>query len=113
VHEYALARTVVGRAEAEARARGARAVRAVGVSVGALSGVEPELLAAAYELCRGGTLCAAAPLDVTRIEAAWGCSACGRRIAQGSVLRCPDCGAAARLLGGDELLLERIELEVA
>jgi hydrogenase nickel incorporation protein HypA/HybF len=113
VHEYSIARAVVGRAEEEARARGARAVRGVGVRIGALSGVEPDLLAAAYELCREGTLCAGAPLAVERVAATWACSDCGRRIATGEVLRCPACGAAARLLGGDELVLERIEMEVA
>jgi hypothetical protein len=28
------------------------------------------------------------------------------------VLRCGDCGAAGRLSAGDEILLERIEMEV-
>jgi hydrogenase nickel incorporation protein HypA/HybF len=113
VHEYAIARALVERVEVEARARGARAVRAVGVRIGSLSGVEPDLLAGAYELCREGTSCADAPLAVERVAAAWACSACGRPIAAGEVLRCAACGAAARLLGGDEIVLERIEVEVA
>jgi hypothetical protein len=28
------------------------------------------------------------------------------------VLRCRDCGVPARLIGGDEILLDRIEMEV-
>mgnify|MGYP007027456606 CR=1 FL=1 len=32
---------------------------------------------------------------------------------QSELLRCPACGAAARLASGDEIVLESLELEVA
>jgi hydrogenase nickel incorporation protein HypA/HybF len=113
MHEYSIVQALIDRVEAEARARQARAVHAVTVRIGALSGVEPELLASAYGLCREGTLCGGADLTVERAEARWACPACDCPIAAGEVLRCPACGVAARLLGGDEIILERIEMEVA
>ena len=35
-----------------------------------------------------------------------------RAIRHGNVLRCPDCARPARLTEGDEIVLDRIELEV-
>jgi len=36
-----------------------------------------------------------------------------QQIARGAVLGCPECGARAELSQGDELVLDRIEMEVA
>lgn len=113
MHEYSIVQALIGRVEVEARARRAQAVHALTVRLGALSGVEPELLASAYGLCREGTVCGGAELTIERAEARWACPACDWPIAKGDVLRCPGCGVAARLLGGDEIVLERIEMEVA
>ena len=38
---------------------------------------------------------------------------CGTAIAPGFPLSCPDCALPARLRQGDEIVLERIEMEVA
>jgi Zn finger protein HypA/HybF involved in hydrogenase expression len=43
----------------------------------------------------------------------WACQACGRRIERGRPLRCPECLAPATLIAGDEIILDRIEMEVA
>ena len=53
-----------------------------------------------------------AELEVRRVEASWTCPQCAREIAPDAVLRCEPCGRAATLSGGDELVLERIEMEV-
>ena len=45
-------------------------------------------------------------------HAAWGCPACAASIPAGAVLRCAACGASAKLLSGDEIILEQIEMEV-
>jgi len=112
VHEYSIVRALVVRVEQEARARHALAVHRLSVKVGALAGVEPELLASAYEIARERTLCAAAELLIESVPARWVCSACAGPIAAGAVLACAACGAPARLAEGGELLLERIDLEV-
>lgn len=111
MHEYSLVSALVRKAEEEARARGATAVLGLHVRVGALAGVEPTLLASAFTLCRAGLL-EGAELSVETTQAEWDCPRCGASVAAGGVLRCAACGVPARLVSGDELLLERIEMEV-
>jgi hydrogenase nickel incorporation protein HypA/HybF len=113
VHEYSLVEALVRRVEEEARRRGAIAVHALSVRVGELSGVDPELLRTAYETFREGTICARASLALSPVAARWSCPRCRRPIARGGILSCPDCREPARLEdGGDELVLDRIEMEV-
>ncbi len=111
MHEYSLDSALCERVLQEARARDAVAVHRLGVRIGALSGVEPELLASAFTLCREGLL-EHATLDIRRAAAAWECPKCGAAIAEGAELRCDSCGVPATLSSGDEILLEQIEMEV-
>ncbi len=111
MHEYSLVRAMADRVEQEARARSATSVSRLVVRIGAMSGVEPELFATAFTLCREGIL-AGAEHDIRRAEAAWECPACATAIPAGEVLRCAACGVPARLASGDEILLEQIEMEV-
>ncbi len=113
MHEYSLVEALVRRVEAEARQRGALAIHRLSVRVGELSGVDPDLLATAYETFRAGTICERAPLSVSRVPASWSCPTCRIPIERGAVLRCAACGEPARLDdGGDALLLDGIEMEV-
>jgi hydrogenase nickel incorporation protein HypA/HybF len=113
MHEYSIIQALFARIEDEARRRDARAVTRVRVSIGELSGVETELLATAYRTFRERTICEGAPLEILPVAARWACPRCERPIAKGTVLRCPDCGLPARLTEGEEIVLERIEMEVA
>jgi hydrogenase nickel incorporation protein HypA/HybF len=113
VHEYSIVRALLDRVEREAGERGATAVTQVRVAIGRQSGVEPELLRSAFELVRAGTICDGAELELCEIECRWACRACGNAVPAENVLRCPRCGAPARLVAGDEIMLERLELEVA
>jgi hydrogenase nickel incorporation protein HypA/HybF len=113
MHEYSLVEALVRRVEAEAGRRGALQIHALTVSVGELAGVDPELFRTAYETFREGTLCEKAELRLVQHPAAWACSSCQTEIPRGEVLRCPRCGAAARLhANSDALLLESIDMEV-
>ncbi len=103
----------LARGEKETRTRNAISVHRLSVRIGALSGVEPELLSKAYSLCREGTVCATAELCIEQVAERWECPACGRALVRGRVLVCQECGVAARLAAGDEIVLERIEMEVA
>jgi hydrogenase nickel incorporation protein HypA/HybF len=113
MHEYSLVEALVRRVEQEALRRQALAIHALSVRVGELSGVDPELFRTAYETFREGTLCANAPLTVTRVDATWSCPRCRKAIPRGGVLRCAACNEPARLdEGGDALTLDGIEMEV-
>jgi hydrogenase nickel incorporation protein HypA/HybF len=111
MHEYSLVRAMADQVEQHARANNASSVHRIAVRIGALSGVEPELFATAFTLCREGVL-AEAKLDIRRSEAVWACPKCSAPIPVGAVLRCAACEAPARLLTGDEIVLEQIEMEV-
>lgn len=112
MHEYSIVSALLARVEAEARAHGAETVHRIRVQIGELSGVETELLESAYELARERTMCERAELEIVPIEARWACSSCKSSIPRGAVLRCPDCDLPAALAAGDEILLERVEMEV-
>lgn len=112
MHEYSVARALIDRVEKEARARGAVGIARVTVRIGELAGIEVGLLQTAYLIVREQTACAKAPLDVVAVSALWECRDCRAAIAKGGPLRCARCGGAAALGQGDEIMLERIELEV-
>lgn len=113
MHEASLVQALLERVAELAREHRATAVHRVVVRLGSLSGVEPELLAIAYDTFRARTVCADAPLEIGRVEARWECPRCGRAFAEGERLACAACGRPARLSQGDELMLDRIEMEVA
>lgn len=87
-------------------------VRKIILRLGPLSGVEPALLRAAYAQARVGTVAAHARLVIVQSPVRVLCEDCG---AEGkgmpNRLICPACGSPnARLLGGDEMLLETVDL---
>ena len=112
MHEYSIVGALVDRVAAEARARGATTVHRLSIRIGELAGVEVDLLTTAYEMFRERTICEHAVLDVERVPARWECPECGLAIHTGEVLRCADCNVPARLMAGDEIMLDRIEMEV-
>jgi hydrogenase nickel incorporation protein HypA/HybF len=112
MHEYSIVQALVERVGVEAQAQGATVVHALSIRIGELSGVDPDLLTTAYDTFRERTICEGARLDLQIVPARWECPECNRVIPRGEVLTCPACGRPARLAQGDEIMLDRIELEV-
>lgn len=113
MHEYSLVQALLEQVDRQARVHGAVAIHRLHVSVGELAGVEVPLLETAYATFRERTRCAGATLEVHPVPARWTCPACGRAVERGEPLRCAECGTPARLEAGDEIFLDRIEMEVA
>ena len=113
MHEYSLIQSLMSRVEQEARKHGAVSVQRIELSIGEQSGVEMDLLVTAFETFRHGSICSQAELFVTPVPAIWRCPQCARQLGQGDVLLCPSCSAPAHLVAGDEIILERIEMEAA
>ena len=113
MHEYSIVQALLDRVRAETQSRGpaCRVVR-LHVRIGDASGVDPGLLATAYDTFRARSLCADAPMEIRRVAVEWNCPRCGAPIAKGASLRCPTCATPARLARGDEIILDRIEMEV-
>ena len=113
MHEYSIVQALLDRVASEARAHSATVVHRIRVQIGEAAGVESDLLATAFELARTRTLCEAAELEIVPVAARWECRNCGAEIQAGQILRCVLCEQPARLVQGDEIVLERIEMEAA
>jgi hydrogenase nickel incorporation protein HypA/HybF len=113
MHEYSVVQALLERVDHEAVAHGASRVHRVRIAIGELSGVDVDLLRTAYETIRCHTRCEHADLEVRRVNALWECTTCAIEIPRGGPLRCAQCGGRARLASGDEILLDRIEMETA
>ena len=111
MHEYSIVASLIDRVEREIEAYDVIRVHRLHVKIGELSGVEADLLKTAFDTFRERTVCDGAELRIDRVPAAWACSSCKQEIALGSVLRCETCDEPARMIQGDEIILERIELE--
>ena len=83
MHEYSLMQAMFDRIEDVIAAQRARSVRRVRVRIGTQAGVEPVLFQTAYDVFRVNTMCGDAPLEIVVVD------------------------------GSDELVLDRLELEVA
>jgi hydrogenase nickel incorporation protein HypA/HybF len=112
VHEYSIVQALLAQVSDEAHTRGATAVRRIEVSIGELAGVEIDLLKTAFDQFRERTICAKAELVLKRIAAAWQCRACGRGRERQSYLRCESCARPFDLVRGDEIMLDKIDMEV-
>lgn len=113
MHEYSIVQALLERVDHEANLHHASRVHRVRVAIGELSDVEVELLRTAYETIRRRTRCEDAELEVRRVEAQWECGACHTPIPRGAPLRCTACRIPARLISGDEIVLDQIDMETA
>lgn len=109
MHEYGLCEPIVG--AVEFRAAGRRVTRAR-VRVGALHRVAPPAMEQAFALAAEGTAAEGAELDLVIVPAEISCAACGHAGTSDDPIRlCPECGSAdVALAGGDDLILESIEI---
>jgi hydrogenase nickel incorporation protein HypA/HybF len=112
LHEYSIVASLLGRVEETLQSYKVTSVRRLHLRIGELSGIEPELLRTAYDMCRVGTPCEQADLEVHAVAARWVCRNCNAEPARGGRLACPSCGGRVALAEGDEIVLDRIELEV-
>ena len=113
MHEYSIVQSLLELVERSVAEHEAVAVHRLHLRLGELSGVERPLLETAYETFRERTVCCDADLEIHAVPARWSCPRCDGGIAPGTPLRCPRCAVPARLAEGDEIVLERIEMEVA
>lgn len=102
MHELSLLRGVVDAVETAATGR---TVEAVGLKVGARSGVEVDCLENAWPLAIAGSCCEQARLDITAVPATVWCPTCDAEVAidEYFALTCPKCETpTGDLRGGGE-----------
>lgn len=114
VHELSVCQALLAQVVEIATDRGASAVSRITVEVGPLSGVEPGLLASAFEIVRAGSCAAGAILLIETTAITISCLICGAESQTApNRLLCAACGGyRTRVVGGDELRLRGVELLV-
>jgi hydrogenase nickel incorporation protein HypA/HybF len=113
MHELSIVASLVETVEGLAREHGAAAVTGIWIKVGPLSGVVPELLESAFDMYRRGTVAEGATLAIEKPPLRALCRACRAETERADYApACPACGSTdLELVGGTDLLLERVELE--
>ena len=112
MHELSLTQNLLDIAEEQARAAGAKVILGITLEVGALSGVVPEALEFAFDVCSRGTMAEGATFTIRRVAGHGRCTACAAAAVSAELTAvCPVCGALAfELDAGFELRV--LELEV-
>lgn len=113
MHELAVAQALVEQVESVIRQHRAQSASLIRVRIGPLSGVVAELLANAFPLAAAGSRMEHAVLDLVAAPITVRCETCGAQTeAAMNRLVCGACGDwHTRIVSGDELLLESVELE--
>jgi hydrogenase nickel incorporation protein HypA/HybF len=115
MHELAVCQALIEQVERIARDNAAQRVVAVVVAIGPLAGVEPRLLEHAYPLAAAGTMAEQAILKFETVPLRVRCRTCGveSEAAPNRLL----CGACqdwkVTVISGEEMLLQRVEIETA
>lgn len=112
MHELSVCQALIIQVEQVAARERATRVNAVHLSIGPLSGVEPQLLEQAFPLAAAGSVAGAASLHIEAAPIRVHCARCDHTsAATASRLVCARCGDwRTTLVSGDELLLTHLEL---
>ena len=115
MHELAICQSLMDQVESIALERNAQSVTSIVVSMGALSGVEAQLLKNAYTVASAGTIAEHADLIIEHVPVRVKCSQCDTESeVPPNKLVCKQCGDwRTTLVSGDELMLMSVELERA
>ncbi len=115
MHELSIVDALIEQVRGEVQRSGhAGRVARIELLIGRLSGVNADAVRFAFQMLSPGTLLESAALVVTEPRATCHCRDCGLRteIDDELLSHCPDCGSGNVVIeGGQELLLQTIELE--
>ncbi|MCW5982670.1 MAG: hydrogenase maturation nickel metallochaperone HypA [Bryobacteraceae bacterium] len=113
MHELGIAQAVIDLAQSQLNGRPPSALRAIGLRLGEVSGVEKDSLSFCFECLVKDTEIERVQLKIELCPLRYRCLDCGREIAGGEwQAKCPSCGATSLAgEGGDELELAYLELE--
>jgi hydrogenase nickel incorporation protein HypA/HybF len=114
VHELSICQSLLAQVTDIAASRGASVVARITVELGPLCGVEPALLASAFEVARAGSCAEGAELHIEIIDVSARCAMCGATTrVQPNRLVCGECGDyRMHLVSGDEMRLRGVELRL-
>ena len=115
MHEYSIVQSLLDIIEQNAKKHNAKRVSKVVVKIGVLSGVEPDLLAVAFDTFKEASICKSAKLQILLQPIVLECRECKQRseLAKREIFfRCPYCKSVdVDVIDGEEMLLMRLEME--
>jgi len=113
MHELSVVEDLLGTALRHAAQHNAARVTALHLRLGRMSSIVDDSVQFYWDVLAEGTPCAGARLHFTRVPATLRCLDCQHQFTlDREILPCPDCGGwNLRLTGGQEFLLESIEIE--
>lgn len=109
MHEFAITRSLLHEAIAEGGRHGAQRIRRIKLLIGEQSSVVPECVQFYFDQLKEGTIAERARLEFHRVPLRIRCPKCGREFS--SIEEMCSCNAGGEITGGDELLIESIEIE--
>jgi len=115
MHELAICQALMEQVEQIAASKQAVSVVRIVLQIGPLSGVEADLLQQAFPIASAGTVAENCQLDIEVQPVHVCCDVCGM-ISDATVnnLVCAECGDwHTKLVSGDEMLLQTVELDLA
>ncbi|HEY3328954.1 MAG TPA: hydrogenase maturation nickel metallochaperone HypA [Capsulimonadaceae bacterium] len=112
MHEVGLVQQALDIAFDYARRSGAETISLVRLSIGELSGVEPDAISFSFGVLTEGTMAAKAQLEMVNVPAVYSCNACEREFPLPDRLPvCPNCGGNSILeKEGFDLRVKSIEV---
>lgn len=112
MHELSVCQALVQQLESVSAANGGGAVELVRLRIGPLSGVEAPLLQRAFPLAAAGSIADGAELVIGIAKIVVECKECGAQSeAAPNRMLCGACNSfRVRMVSGDEMLLESVEL---
>ncbi|KIM12743.1 MAG: hydrogenase nickel incorporation protein HypA [Sulfuricurvum sp. PC08-66] len=112
MHEYSIVQALLEQCEEHARANEATSVTRVELKIGVMSGVEPQLLATAFDTFKAQTVCDAAVLDIHIQQVVVSCKACGATSTlERMAYQCPACQSyELSVEDGEGMYLMRLEM---
>ena len=115
MHELSVCLALLDQVTNIATERDARRVTRIELTVGPLSGIEIDLLENAWPIASAGTLADDAEFVVEAAPVVVQCDACGEETpAHSNRLVCGHCCAyQTRVVSGEEMILQRVELETS
>jgi hydrogenase nickel incorporation protein HypA/HybF len=111
MHEIGMFQEALDQAFAQATAHGAQRIGHIVVRIGAESGVEPNVIAFAFDVLTRDTIAAGATLEIEPVGVVCACPQCRISFAPVDALHlCPQCQQVANIVQGREFGIATIDM---
>ncbi len=113
MHELGLTQSIVALAIEHAARENADRIISVAVEIGSISGVIPEAVEFAFDVCSKGTIAEGASLEINRIPGLGHCLECKQQVDIDAPTHvCPHCGGLSlEIIQGQEMKFTEMEIE--